>query len=226
MSTANANTLDGFWAPRRALTLAAARRHTERISRLRIFLIGLAGLLVGVTIYFLASNASVKIDEAEAGDEAIRMTNPTYSGLDGSGTPYTLTADFATRELGESNIVDLSKPVLSFKRLAVGDSSTVTADRGEYDSRALEMVLRDNVVVTTDDGYICNTSHARILTSERIVIGDEPIRCTGNFGEVSGDTYEILDDYSRFIFQNNVKATLYPDRMRDDRDASAESEEP
>lgn len=213
-------TLDAFWAPRRALTLSAARRHTRRIQIFRFGLILMAGALLGLVAFYLVRNAGGGLNEEVGGTEAIRMTNPRYTGLDGDGTPYSLTADFATRDISESNVVDLSKPVLKFQRKPDALPSTVTADRGEYDSTQQVMILLDNVVVTTDDGYVCKTSHARIYAAKRTVEGDQAISCTGNFGVMRGDRYEILDDYSRFIFQDNVKATLYPDRMR------GEGEEP
>ena len=70
------------------------------------------------------------------------------------------------------------------------------------------MELRHDVVVTTDEGYVCQTSHARLLPQAKRVEGDEPISCTGKFGTARGDRYEILDDYSRFIFVGNVSGLI------------------
>ncbi|WP_017931484.1 LPS export ABC transporter periplasmic protein LptC [Robiginitomaculum antarcticum] len=203
-----------LWEPRRALTLNAARRHTRRVRALRLAFIVGAGAILGVLAFYMSRSIG-RVDVAPRGDgEAVRMTNPRYTGLDGQGVPYALTAEYATRSLDDPDVVKLIKPVLTFARVQGADPSKVTALEGLYDSKGQVMELRANVQVKTDDGYICDTSHARIFTSERRVEGDEAIHCTGNFGEVEGDSYEIVEDYSRYIFKDNVHAIIYPEDMR------------
>jgi len=92
--------------------------------------------------------------------------------------------------------VRLVNPVLNFFRLEGAESSNIIAKEGLYDSKAQAMELRTDVTVSTDDGYVCETTHARILASDKTVEGDEPIFCTGGFGQVRGDKYQILDSYS------------------------------
>lgn len=205
---------NSLWEPRRALTLSAARRHTRFIEALRLaFIIG-AGIILGLLAFFMSRSISGE-DIAPKGDgEAVRMTNPRYTGLDGQGVPYALTAEYATRSLENPDAVKLVKPVLTFARTKGAAPSTVTALEGLYDSKGQIMELRADVRVRTDDGYNCDTSHARIYTAQRRVEGDEAIRCTGNFGEVEGDRFEIVEDYSRYIFNDNVHAIIYPEDMR------------
>ena len=210
MNATMTQTDDTFWEPRRTLTLAAARRHSRFITIFRGLLIGLALCLIGALTFFIFDgpvSETVVTNEAEI----VRMTNPRYTGTDGDGVPYTLTADYAVRSRSDVNAVRLVNPVLNFFRLEGAESSNIIAKEGLYDSKAQAMELRTDVTVSTDDGYVCETTHARILASDKTVEGDEPIFCTGGFGQVRGDKYRILDSYSRFIFLGNVKGKIVPE---------------
>jgi len=59
--------------------------------------------------------------------------------------------------------------------------------------------------LTADEGV---TNHARIFTIQQRIVGDEPIRCDGNFGIITGQTYEILDNYEVFKFKDGMTAML------------------
>ena len=210
MNATMTQTDDTFWEPRRTLTLAAARRHSRFITIFRGLLIGLAICLVGALTFFIFDGpASETVVTNEA--EIVRMTNPRYTGTDGDGVPYTLTAEYAVRSRSDVNAVRLVNPVLNFFRLEGAEGSNIVAKEGLYDSKAQAMELRTDVTVSTDDGYVCETTHARILASDKTVEGDEPIFCTGDFGQVRGDKYQILDSYSRFIFLGNVKGKIVPE---------------
>jgi len=210
-----ATTSEPLWEPRRSLTLAAANRHTRFVAILRMAFILGAGCILGLLAFYMASGVGGPgpVDTGPGG-ESVRMTNPQYTGLDGQGVPYALTAEYATRDMENPDAVKLIKPVLTFRRDSGAPTSSVTALEGLYDSKAQIMELRADVKVRTDDGYSCDTTHAKIFTADRRVTGDEPIRCTGNFGTVEGQRYQIIEDYSRYIFEDNVKAIIYPEDLR------------
>lgn len=209
MNAAAASAETGFWEPRRTLTLSAARGHTRFIKAFRVLMILLAAALLATLTYFMF-DGPVKEDVVTNEAEMVRMTNPRYTGSDGDGAPYSLTADYAVRARDDVNLVRLVNPVLSFLRMEGVETSSMVAKEGIYDSKNQSIDLRTDVTVKTDDGYLCETTHARIIATDKIVEGDEPIFCAGDFGQVRGDTYQILDSYSRFIFIGNVKGKIVP----------------
>ena len=209
-----AQTSETLWEPRRSLTLTAANRHTRFVVVLRLLLILGAGSVLGLLAFYMSSGVGTEQIDTGPGGDAVRMTNPKYTGLDGQGVPYALTAEYATRDMENPDAVKLVKPVLTFRRAEGAPTSSVTALEGLYDSKAQVMELRADVKVRTDDGYSCDTTHAKIFTADRRVVGDEPILCTGNFGTVEGQRYQIIEDYSRYIFEDNVKAIIYPEDLR------------
>lgn len=210
----------GLWEPKRTLTLSAARKHTQRIIFLRRVLIGVSGALVALLIFYFATQSSEVVIEDDP-DTSVRMINPRYSGRTSDNLPFYLTSDTATRKLESRTEVALIKPVLEFVRAEGAASSFVEADGGSYDdvNKILELRTdmtkpegeRQNVVLETDDGYRCVTTHARIFAREKRIIGDEPISCTGNFGTVNGQAYEINDNYRTFVFKDGMDGIINRD---------------
>ncbi len=200
----------GLWEPKRTLTLEAARRHTQRIQLLRKILMGLAGLLVLFLIFqFVGSGTNTFNDPNPT--ESVKMVNPRYSGRTSDGLPFYLTADTATRTMEKRSEVALIKPVLEFIRAEEAASSFVLAKTGTYDDMDKILNLRSDVNLETDDGYICDTVHARIFARDKRIEGDEPISCVGSFGTVNGRAYEINDNYTQFVFKDGMDAIIKQD---------------
>lgn len=200
----------GLWEPKRTLTLEAARRHTQRIQMLRRILIGLAALLVLFLIFQFVGRGTKTFDDPNP-TESVKMVNPRYSGRTSDGLPFYLTADTATRTMAKRTEVDLIKPVLEFIRAEDAASSFVLADTGTYDDVNKILNLRTDVNLETDDGYICDTTHARIFARDKRIEGDEPIACVGNFGSVNGRAYEINNNYTEFVFKDGMDAVIKQD---------------
>ena len=216
----------GLWEPKRTLTLSAARAHTARIQLIRRALIAAALGVVLLLVYFFFSQGP-QTDWKDDPDTSVRMINPRYSGRTADGLPYVLTSDQATRQLETRNLVALENPLLDFIRESGAESSFVDAPTGVYDDVAKVLDLRflpadadgtrRDVVLETDDGVRCITTHARIFARDKRIEGEEPIRCTGEFGTVSGNAFEVNDNYTVFVFKDGMTG-----RIIDDGPATAE----
>lgn len=196
-----------LWEPRRTLTLEAARRHSMRVRVMRILLICLALASVGALIWEFMRQPGTVFDEPVAG-ESVKMINPRYSGRTEDGLPFYLTAKEAVRPTINQETVELINPVLEFYRQSATSKSIVVAESGVYNDAEKILELRSSVDLNTDDGYSCQTTHARVYTQTKNIEGDEPITCTGDFGQVSGNAFEINDNYTTFIFKGGMKAVL------------------
>jgi lipopolysaccharide export system protein LptC len=203
-----------FWEPRRALTLDAARRHSVFVRQARYGLIGFAVLLAGMLAWYFiqAPKTPPPLDNPE---ETVRMVNPVYKGRTSDGLPYRLTASDATRFIQNDDEVKLTNPVLNFLRTDGVAESLILASSGLYNSKTQVLELRQDVNLDTDNGYICNTGHARVFVKGKRIEGDEPIACSGNFGTAGGNAYEINDNYTEFVFKNGMTAQLIPAETED-----------
>lgn len=200
----------GLWEPKRSLTLDAARAHTQRIKVMRYILIAVSVLLVLVLVWqFVSDRGGLEYEDDPT--ESVKMVNPRYSGRTSDGLPFYLTSDTATRRQADRDTVALVKPVLEFIRDEGAQSSFVIAETGSYNDMRKILELRTDVNLETDDGYACDTTHARIFNRDKRIEGDEPIDCKGAFGTVTGQTYTIEDSYKTFIFKDGMTALIEQD---------------
>jgi len=203
-----------YWEPRRALTLDAARRHSILVRRARFLLLGFAALLVGLLVWYFI-NAPKPMKPTGNAEETVKMINPVYKGRTSDSLPYRINADEAIRYFARPEEVNLVAPVLNFLRNEGAEESAIVALSGLYNNTAQILELRQDVQLDTDNGYQCKTSHARVFVKEKRIEGDESITCTGDFGNVSGNAFEINDDYSEFVFKNGMSGLIKPDTTDD-----------
>lgn len=200
----------GLWEPKRTLTLESARRHSFFIKMMRRVLIGLCLCLSIFLVYEFSTQGNVTFIEDNP-TEAVKMINPRYSGRTNDGLPFYLKADLATRKMTERDVVSLIKPVLEFTREKGAEVSILLAETGTFNDVEKILNLKSGVSLKTDDGYECTTTHARIFNKEKRIEGKEYIECNGNFGEVTGNAFEINNNYSQFVFKNGVTAAIEQD---------------
>ncbi len=209
----------GLWEPKRALTLDAARAHTQRIRVLRYALMAISTVLVATLIWQFMTDRRGGPTFLNDPTESVRMQEPRYSGRNADGLPFYLIADTAVRRMSEKNKVLLDNPILKFNRSEGVASSSVMAKTGTYNDLEKVLDLRSDVNLETDDGNICDSSHARIFNVEKRIEGDEAITCTGGFGKVTGNSYAIEDNYKTFIFKDGMTALLTQKEDAVDADA-------
>lgn len=200
----------GLWEPKRSLTLDVARRHSRNIRILRL-LLGLAALtLIGLLIWQFTQTSDPIVEDADVTD-SVKMINPRYSGRTEDGLPFYLTAAEAVRKMSDDKTVNLVDPVLHFFREQGADESQIVAVSGKYDDEKKILILETAVDLSTDDGVKCLTTHAVIYARTKIVKGEKPIQCSGDFGTINGKGYEILDNYRTFVFKDGMNALLKQD---------------
>lgn len=197
----------GLWEPKRALTLDAARAHTQRIRVIRYVLMVISAVLVATLLWQFMSDRGGPVFNNDP-TESVKMIEPRYSGRTSDGLPFYLIADTAVRRMTDRNRVILENPILKFNRNEGVASSSVMANDGSYNDLDKILELASDVNLETDDGNICDTSHARIFNVEKRIEGDKAIVCVGGFGVVNGNSFAIEDNYKTFIFKDGMTAQL------------------
>lgn len=197
----------GLWEPKRTLTLDAARKHSARIRLFRKLLVLSAAVLTGAVAWQFI-NQPVGFGLVDNLEETVRMVNPKYSGRTSDGLPYYLTANKAVRNAAASTSVNLAGPVLNFYRAQGAEPSKITALNGVYDDVENILNLSETVQLGTDDGYDCDTNEAKIFTKDKRILGNALIACSGSFGDVSGNSYTITDDYTVYTFADGMSAKI------------------
>ena len=196
-----------LWAPRRQLTLAQARKRSERVRMLRMLFVACAAVSIG----FFAGHVIKSALTAESKpvsvtkDESVTMVNPRFTGRDSTGQSFQITADAARRRRGMDQAVDLIGPVLNDEA-----GSQVSAPSGMYDRAAGILELYDDVSITDASGYTFMSVGARVFVGEGRIEGLSPLQGKGPLGDIRCDSYEVLDDGNRIVCAGNVRTVIYP----------------
>lgn len=209
-----------LWAPKRQLTLAQARRRSERVRYLRYGLVGAAAVSIGLFLGFVFRSALSQDARPPAvrDDEAVTMINPRFTGRDSEGQVFTITADAAQRRRSANGVVDLVNPVM---RDANG--AELKAPTGFYDRDKGVLELYEDVNIRDSAGYAFSTKGARLILGEDRVEGLSPLQGKGPLGDIEADSYEILDGGNRIVFTGNVRTVIYPQPAEEP--ATSESEQ-
>lgn len=196
-----------LWAPRRQLTLAQARKRTDRVRYLRYGLVGSAAVAIGLFLGFVFRSAFSQDARPPAvlDEEAVTMMNPRFTGRDSNGQVFTITADAAQRRRTADGVVDLVNPVMRDSK-----GAELKAPTGYYDRDKGVLELYEAVNITDSGGYSFISRGARLILGEDRVEGLSPLEGKGPLGDIQADSYEILDGGNRIVFEGNVKTVIYP----------------
>lgn len=229
MSTTTADGFGAFgtpqhegWEPKRATTLAQARRRTAFVRTLRFALMAAAAAIAGLVVVQIALSiiGEVEPDAITVGEDA-RMINPRFTGRDEGGAPFTVTADAAIRRQGDAlNLTELENPRLDYVSIEALENAAdgVLAERGYYDSENRVLDLETDVRFRTQSGYEFISEAARIFLSEDRVVGQSEVQGSGPMGDIRADSYEILDGGDRVVFTGGVVAHIENRRTPDEGD--------
>lgn len=207
MEAARHNDPISLWAPRRQLTLAQARRRSERVRYLRYGFVGAAAVAIGLFMGYIVRSAITQDSRPPLVDDsqAVTMINPRFTGRDAVGEIFTITADAAQRRRARDGAVDLVAPVLRDSK-----GTEVKAPSGYYDRDTGILELYEDVRISDAAGYMFNSQGARLHISEDRVEGLSPLQGRGPLGDIKADSYEILDGGDRIVFKGNVQTVIYP----------------
>lgn len=196
-----------LWAPRRQLTLDQARKRSQGVRLLRLAFSACAAISIGLFLGYIVRSAIAKdaTPVQVAQGETVTMLNPRFSGRDSVGQSFNITADAARRRQTTGTLVDLVNPVLLDQT-----GSEIRAPSGMYDRDAGILELYEDVRIADANGFTFMTSGARVFVDEGRVEGLSPLQGRGPLGDISCDSYEVLEDGNRVICKGNVKTVLYP----------------
>ena len=194
------------WAPHRQLSLAQARARTEMIRYLRFGLVAAAVVTLSIFLAYIARNAYDRArgaSDALNSNEIVVMLNPRFTGRDGNGDLYVITADTAERRRSDADLIDLMNP-----RLVDAFNSEIMAPVGLFDRTNETLDLYEDVLLIDPKGYIFNSTHAQVLTRTGRVIGLEPLDGTGPLGDIQADSYQLDNDSGIVSFKGRVQHTI------------------
>ena len=199
--------------PRRARRRTPLIGYPAAMTALKIALPALAvALLVLVALWpqYLLVGGRFQLVADPSGEavlDRLSMVNPHFRGSDSRNRPFTLTAERATQDQSDDNLMHLARPQAQMT-LEDGAGVELKAAEGFY-RRDLELLrLAGGVDLLHDRGYEIRTSSAAIDLKAGTARGDEPVAATGPFGELQSEGFRVLDRGDRIEFTGKSRLVL------------------
>ena len=138
------------------------------------------------------------------------MMNARYDGIDEQNRPFSVTADLATQDSADADIVDLELPKADIT-LEDGTWLAITAKTGRYRREAEIVELAGEVVLFHDEGFEVRTDAATVYLSEGDAEGILPVQGQGPAGELNAEGFQLINQGERIIFTGRSRLLLQPE---------------
>jgi lipopolysaccharide export system protein LptC len=194
--------------------IAAARRHTGRVKRLKIILPALALVGAGAfwaTVHFVPTDlASIaKGAGIDVNANSVVMNKPRISGFEGTRRAYDVQADTAVQSLSDPKVVTFNKIDASIGLDGAG-TATVNATTGVYDGNHNTLNLKNGIAISTDTGYSASVDEAAVDLGQGTLVTTKPIVIQTAEGSIRANGLSVTERGKHVLFSNGVSVTYLP----------------
>lgn len=121
----------------------------------------IAGSMISKNLHWMPISG-IKISDVM--QNQFKMTNPSFSGIDKEGRPFTMHADIARQEYDDPNLVFLDNIDAKISRISNGQKITdnIRAKTGKYDKIKKNVTLSGDVHVDSSNGD-------KVITEELVI---------------------------------------------------------
>ena len=216
--TANAiHETQGWTASRRTdvdRAVRAAGRHSRLVRVVRIVLP--VGVVVGLTALVLNTyfkpmqlfdklpNVSGKL--AVQGSK-ITMELPRIAGFTRDARAYELNAETAVQDITRPDLIELQN-LRAKMEMQDKDVVLLVAKSGTYNSKADKVILREEIVITSEQGYKALLREAAVEMKKGNVVSDQPVTITLPNGMLKANRLEVFDSGDLIRFDRGVVLDL------------------
>jgi lipopolysaccharide export system protein LptC len=210
---------DGWRSTRRNDTdrvVRIARRHSLLV---RVMRIGLPlGVIIGLTAlvlfsYFKPMQIFDKLPSVSGNlgiqGSKITMQLPKIAGFTRDSRAYELTAENAVQDIAAPDVIELQN-LRAKMEMQDKDVVNLTAKAGTYNTKGDKIVLRDQIVVTSGQGYRAKLREAAVDMKGGNVTSEQPVEVTLPNGLLTSNGMEIAESGAVIRFNRGVVLTLDP----------------
>jgi lipopolysaccharide export system protein LptC len=190
-----------------------AVRHSRVVKTLRvalptvtiagIVLYWLAGWLNPLGVISLPSLANLAVSGTK-----VTMDLPRLAGYTRDGRAYELSAQAAAQDFKKPQFIEL-KGIRAKMELRDGNTVSITAATGLYDTKAETIGLDNEVVVTSSDGSEAHLVEARVDIRKGHIVSDKPVEIAMPKGRVNAQQMEIINSGEIVHFRGGVRVTSF-----------------
>ncbi|MCI5059964.1 MAG: LPS export ABC transporter periplasmic protein LptC [Alphaproteobacteria bacterium] len=202
------------------------RGYTRFVKSMRIIipLIALALMVVVITWPEMEDQVAVipketLIPQAEMGEN--ELLNPNFETVDSQMNPVKVTAQRATQNQDDPDLVNLDKPNADLK-MKDGSGLLIEADRGVYEQEAEKLFLESNVILQHESGYELQAKELRVNMQSREAFSDKDVYVTGPEAQIQATGLEGNVETGILLFKGPAQLTLTPAKEQPEEEKKAQ----
>lgn len=197
------------------------RRHSRIVGILRWVLPFICTLIIGTFLFssgILHSYFVPRVEEVKpvVAENTVEMVQPRMSGLDAKKRAYEITAKTAKQDINDPTKVTLEDIVGSLVLNDTDGKINLTAKSGFMDTETNFLQLRQDIVITTKQGYTIYLTSADAKLKEKYITSKDPVLIEWDGGSIRANGLEVTDKGNVIRFLNRVKVTLKPKPKKKD----------
>jgi len=191
-----------------------ARRHSRLVRFMRI---GLPiGVIIGLTAlvlvtYFKPMQIFDKLPSVSGNlgiqGSKITMQLPKIAGFTRDSRAYELTAENAVQDIATPDMIELQN-LRARMEMQDKDVVNLTARAGTYNTKGDKIVLREQIVVSSGQGYSARLREAAVDMKQGSVTSDQAVEVTLPNGLLTSNGIEIAESGAVIRFNRGVVLTL------------------
>ena len=140
------------------------------------------------------------------------LLKPVFNSVDEKNQPFTVTAERATQDRSNPDILNLEKPKAE---IAMNDGAKIGADAhsGIYQQKEQKLNLEGDVHLTHSDGYILSTEELRVDLITQKAFSGLDVHVEGPAGTIDSTGLEGDGLSGDLVFTGPAKVVLYSENL-------------
>jgi lipopolysaccharide export system protein LptC len=206
-------------ASRHRSDFLAARRHSFFVRALKIGL-PLASLAIlagfaGLTVLARTEMPDVGIDLSSTAvkDGKLVMANPRLNGYTGDNKPYSVEAERATQDVGNTAEIALENISANIP-FSGDDQARIAAPAAKYDSTANTLAIERPFTVDTTDGMQGAFGGAFVDIRSGTLTTDKPVDISYKGARITARSMQVTDNGKVLVFEDRVRLELTPGSVK------------
>jgi len=201
-------------APRHAEGIVVGGGYSRFVDLMRWLLPIIALVLIAVLVGWPGrdggqGNLTLSFVSLGGKDESLRMISPRYVGTDSHGQPFVITADAATQDENDQDMITLDA-VEADVTLEDGRWIVLQSPTGLYNRREETLHLGEWVNIYSDDGHLFNARDVQLDLAKGLASSGKPVHGQGPMGVIDAKGFRVLDGGKRTRFEGGVKLSIEP----------------
>lgn len=188
-----------------------SQRHSILVRRMRLILPVAALCIIGVLMAVAGREAPLTaVPREQVLPQTVsrnELVKPKFQSEDSGNHAYTITADRATQDAADMNMVHLEKPVADMEM----DNATrveINAQDGTYNQQAGNLNLRGAVEIHHNTGYNLKTESMNIDVAKKTMMSSSAVSGSGPAADITATGVNVDGNQKIITFTGPAKLTL------------------